>query len=168
MILTGWKEIAKYLRYAVRTVQRWQSNGLPVKRVRKSPRSPVVADSEELDAWILHKVELPPGAPKKVGDNLQHARRSQNANREILKEIRARIVVLRKTLAKSRALRSVAKKGGGTLVEFGSFPTKRRKHTRETDSCYSLRKLSLPVDKRLNYNPVDYFSTMDFTAFSVA
>ena len=53
MILTGWKEIAKYLRYGVRTVQRWDREGLPVTRINQSRRSPVVADSEELDGWIL-------------------------------------------------------------------------------------------------------------------
>lgn len=53
MILTGWKEIAAHLRRGIRTVQRWESAGLPVKRVTKSPRAPVVADSEEIDAWTL-------------------------------------------------------------------------------------------------------------------
>jgi len=53
VILTGWKEIAEHLRCSVRTAQRWEGGGLPVKRVRKSPRAPVVADSDELDAWTL-------------------------------------------------------------------------------------------------------------------
>ena len=46
-------------------------DGLPVKRVNHSRRSPVVADSEELDAWILHRIQLPPGASRERTDNLQ-------------------------------------------------------------------------------------------------
>ena len=52
MLLTGWKEIASYLRCGIRTAQRWQSKGLPVKRVYPGRRVPVLADTEELDAWV--------------------------------------------------------------------------------------------------------------------
>lgn len=103
MILTGWKEISKYLRFGVRTVQRWESHGLPVKRINKTPRSPVVADSEELDAWILHRIELPPGVPRTVADNLQRARELRHESEEIRRELQARLEVLRKTLDVSRA-----------------------------------------------------------------
>lgn len=103
VILTGWKEISSYLRYGVRTVQRWERNRLPVKRINNTPRSPVVADSEELDAWILHRIELPPGAPRKVADNLQRARELRRKSEEIGKELQGRLEVLRKTLAESRA-----------------------------------------------------------------
>lgn len=52
MILSGWKEIAQYLRCGIRTAQRWQSKGLPVKRVYPGHRAPVFADSEEIDSWV--------------------------------------------------------------------------------------------------------------------
>src|SRR5262249_7600174 len=55
MILTGWKQIASHLGYGTRTIQRWEQIGLPIKRVTSSGRSPVVADSEELDAWLLRR-----------------------------------------------------------------------------------------------------------------
>lgn len=103
MILTGWKEISHYLRYGVRTVQRWELNGLPVKRINNSPRSPVVADSEELDAWILHRMELPPGAPRKFEENRQRARELRRKAEEIKKELRARMDALKKTLAETGA-----------------------------------------------------------------
>jgi len=32
MILSGWKEIASYLHCGVRTVQRWEVDGLPIYR----------------------------------------------------------------------------------------------------------------------------------------
>ena len=49
--LTGWKEISTYLRRGVRTVQRWESLGLPVHRIKGGRTSPVFAFAEELDAW---------------------------------------------------------------------------------------------------------------------
>ncbi len=50
-LLSGWKEIANYMHQGVRTVQRWERIGLPVRRVRKSGPSPVLALPEDLDAW---------------------------------------------------------------------------------------------------------------------
>ena len=52
MLLNSWKEIATYLRCGVRTVQRWEELGLPVTRVRPGKRGPVVARTENLDAWL--------------------------------------------------------------------------------------------------------------------
>jgi hypothetical protein len=46
--LTGWKDIANYLRRGVRTVQRWESIGLPIHRHGKS----VIASAEEIDEWV--------------------------------------------------------------------------------------------------------------------
>ena len=103
VILTGWKEIAKHLRYGVRTAQRWERNGLPVKRISNSPRSPVVGDCDELDAWILHRIQLPPGAPRKLAENRQRARELCREAKEIKKELQARMDVLKKTLTESRA-----------------------------------------------------------------
>ncbi len=55
MILTGWKDIAKYLGCGVRTVQRWEKLSLPVRRPTKGARSAVMAISEELDAWLKRR-----------------------------------------------------------------------------------------------------------------
>lgn len=103
MLLIGWKEISKYLRFGIRTVQRWERNGLPVKRVNNSPRSPVVADSEELDAWILHRMQLPTGASQELADNRKRARELRLQGQAIRKELQDRMAVLRKTLAEARA-----------------------------------------------------------------
>lgn len=51
MILTGWKEIANYLRCGVRTVQRWERDGLPVVRPIPGSRAHVIAYSQRLDRW---------------------------------------------------------------------------------------------------------------------
>ena len=50
-LLSGWKEIANYMHRGVRTVQRWELMGLPVRRVKTSSRSPVIALAEDLDVW---------------------------------------------------------------------------------------------------------------------
>lgn len=50
-LLSGWKEIANYMNQGVRTVQRWEAIGLPVRRVRAKKPSPVIAFAEDLDFW---------------------------------------------------------------------------------------------------------------------
>ena len=50
-LLSGWKEIANYMHQGVRTVQRWEAIGLPVRRVKKTRRAPVIAFADDLDAW---------------------------------------------------------------------------------------------------------------------
>jgi len=55
MILSGWKEIASYLHCGVRTVQRWEMDGLPIRRPLPGKRrelehemqSPVAAASPQ-------------------------------------------------------------------------------------------------------------------------
>jgi hypothetical protein len=54
MIHKGWKDIAKYLGCGVRTVQRWEKLGLPVRRPT-GIRSAVVAITEEIDAWVKRR-----------------------------------------------------------------------------------------------------------------
>jgi len=52
MILSGWKEIAQHLHCGVRTVQRWEAEGLPVHRPSPHRRSHVIAHSDELERWV--------------------------------------------------------------------------------------------------------------------
>ncbi len=49
--LESWKEIAAYLRRDVRTVQRWERDGLPVHRHQRAQRPIPYAYKHELDAW---------------------------------------------------------------------------------------------------------------------
>ena len=51
-LLNGWKEIARYLGHGVRTVQRYEELGLPVRRPNGNTHSNVIALTEELDAWV--------------------------------------------------------------------------------------------------------------------
>jgi hypothetical protein len=52
-ILTGWKDIARYLGMSVRSLQRYEHTcGLPVRRPSPSLRGAVMATTEELDRWL--------------------------------------------------------------------------------------------------------------------
>ena len=103
MILTGWKEISRHLRFAVRSVQRWESAGLPVKRISESPRSPVVADSDELDAWILRRTKLPAGAPRNLHENQQRAHELHREVERSKKQFQLQVERFKKQVAEFRA-----------------------------------------------------------------
>jgi hypothetical protein len=52
-VLSSWKDIAKYLKRGVRTVQRWESElALPVRRRRGKRRAGVSAIRSEIDIWL--------------------------------------------------------------------------------------------------------------------
>src|SRR5580704_4977644 len=51
-LLNSWKEIAGYLKCGVRTAQRRECRGLPVRRLHQSPRASVFADMREIDLWL--------------------------------------------------------------------------------------------------------------------
>ena len=54
-VLSGWKEVAKYLGSGVRTVQRYERElGLPIKHP-SSKRGSIFADVMALDAWVNAK-----------------------------------------------------------------------------------------------------------------
>ena len=56
--LQSWKEIASELNRGIRTVQRWERTlGLPVRRVGKGPRCPVLAFRDELHHWLRTKAQ---------------------------------------------------------------------------------------------------------------
>jgi hypothetical protein len=55
-VLSGWKEVAKYLRSGVRTVQRYERElGLPIRHPLGKKRGSISADVTELDAWVYAK-----------------------------------------------------------------------------------------------------------------
>jgi hypothetical protein len=52
-ILNGWKEISRYLKTSVRSVQKYERlAGLPVRRPTGRSRGAVLATKTELDAWV--------------------------------------------------------------------------------------------------------------------
>jgi hypothetical protein len=89
-LLSGWKEIAEHLHLTVRTAQRWERLGLPIRRVSKSKRSPVVAISDEIEQWVRKKeskVRGSKGAAYFQWGKLRSAQRSaQRKARKLIKE----------------------------------------------------------------------------------
>ncbi len=52
-VLSGWKEIARYLDLGVRTVQRYERElHLPIRRLSGNRRSAVIAAKSDLDSWV--------------------------------------------------------------------------------------------------------------------
>lgn len=52
-VLTGWKEIAHYLKKGVRTVQRYEREfSLPIRRVSGNATGSVIATRMDLDKWL--------------------------------------------------------------------------------------------------------------------
>src|SRR5437764_5850296 len=51
-LLNSWKEIANYLGRGVRTVQRWEKMGLPVRRLGAGSRAPVIGYASDIDQWM--------------------------------------------------------------------------------------------------------------------
>lgn len=89
----------------MRTVQRWEGQGLPVKRATNTPQSPVVADSDQLDAWILRGKEVPPGAPPDLLRNLQRARELCDEVERARAALHQKMASLRKEVAALRTKR---------------------------------------------------------------
>ena len=92
-ILNSWKEIASYLGRGVRTVQRWEKIGLPVRRLHSGRRAPVIAAADDLDNWLLaarrngHNTPQPPQQLLIRGD-LSHTLQRARLLREELKATR--------------------------------------------------------------------------------
>jgi hypothetical protein len=55
--LESWKEIAAYLKKDVRTVQRWEAEGLPVHRLPHAKQGRVFAYKTEIDSWWVSRVQ---------------------------------------------------------------------------------------------------------------
>ena len=56
--LDSWKAIAAYLNRTVRTVQRWQREGLPVHRHQHTKLGSIFAIPEELDEWCRQRAAV--------------------------------------------------------------------------------------------------------------
>lgn len=86
-LLNSWKEIATYLGRGIRTVQRWEKMGLPVRRIGTGHRSPVVADARDLDRWLqtAHRHGFQPEEAAEPILNLHHSvERSRRLQEELL------------------------------------------------------------------------------------
>jgi hypothetical protein len=112
VILSGWKEIAKYLNSGVRTSQRWETSGLPVRRPVRSKRSPVLAQSEDIDRW-LHNSAFTDGNGTSDPIRVEQQQLCLEMKRKI-HSLQHRITVLQKEIDTIRGLRTSASAGTRT------------------------------------------------------
>jgi len=109
--LSGWKEIAAYLRKGVRTVQRYERHmGLPVRRPAGNAQGSVLATRAELDAWVraqpcrealqlmrpIPNISTPAFRALKSG--VANMRRLQEEMSELREELRASVKTLQSSL----------------------------------------------------------------------
>jgi hypothetical protein len=112
VILSGWKEIAKYLNSGVRTSQRWETSGLPVRRPVRSKRSPVLAQSEDIDRWLHNSAFID-------GNGTSDAVRGEQQQlclemRRKIQTLQHQIIALRKEIDTIRGLGASASAGTRT------------------------------------------------------
>lgn len=112
--LQSWKEIAEYLGRGVRTAQRWEELGLPVRRPQPySRKSAVYAVTHELDAWLLsnsvepHPVQVDIRRPQQIFNT----RNGSGGLQQVLitHELSARPLGKRDGAAQIRALEAVGR-----------------------------------------------------------
>jgi hypothetical protein len=108
MILNSWKEIASHLGCSVRTAQRLERLGMPVRRPAGHIRSAVVAFTEEVDAWMV-RVKTTSSAPiasaRPDTEQVRRLRAEMMMLKERMVECRARSAHLRQRAAQLRGLR---------------------------------------------------------------
>ncbi len=110
IVLSSWKDIAKYLGKGVRTVQRWERQfGLPVRRpIGASQKSAVLLYRSDVDAWlatrftartILQEQAAPgpktsPATRSALREGIQTARELRRANQTLTEQISESIRLL--------------------------------------------------------------------------
>ena len=108
-LLNSWKEVAGYLGRGVRTVQRWEKLGLPVRRLGAGPRSPVVANAADLDRWLLAAASVQGtdfrqasahlSIREGLGESIEQARRLRNEMNQLRRSNWASVVRLTESLS---------------------------------------------------------------------
>ncbi len=115
VFLNGWKEIAMYVGRGVRTVQRWESLGLPVRRPKSRLRSAVLCSTEELDAWLAScgngRIEEVAGEVSASSENYGRLASEVTLLRAHVDQLRAENEMLRTQLENLRVPQDVADPG---------------------------------------------------------
>ena len=109
-IITGWKDIATYVKAGVRTVQRYERElGLPIRRPARKRTGSVLATKAELDGWIAARaIRQAFRQPRASVDNatplaeirwhLQELHRIREESSELQVTLRASLELFRKNL----------------------------------------------------------------------
>ena len=100
-ILRGWKEIAECLNLTSRAAQRWERLGLPVRRVSRSRRSPIIAFSEEIEGWVQRRATKLNGV-NTLSTNRHVFTKTQRKTRKLAKQLKNAGVELEKKIGTLR------------------------------------------------------------------
>ena len=111
-ILSGWKEIARYLGRGVRTVQRYEHElGLPTRRISGHRSGSVVATKSDLDSWVnsrptVQSSNTQPTVRTHLGSALENSLRERTRlHSEMMalrKELNQNICGIRESISKLR------------------------------------------------------------------
>lgn len=107
-VLQSWKEIAQYAGRGVRTVQRWEAFGLPVRRPSGHDRSAVLALKSEVDAWLRRCARREPTFPLAQADDGSRHRVFRDFNprlRDLQEKVRLAQIRSSEVLQSAQALR---------------------------------------------------------------
>ena len=138
-ILTGWKEIARYLGRGVRTVQRYEHElGLPTRRIGHRGGS-VLATKSDLDSWVnshptMHSSDTQPTAQIHLGSAPENSPRERSRLhsemmtlrkdlKENIREIRENILKLRQELHEMRERQNAIAAAVGQYSKIVHRPT---------------------------------------------
>lgn len=94
-LLTCWKEIAMFFGKGVRTVQRWEADGLPIHRP-SNDKSLVFADPEELRQWALCRRKRFDPLSVRCKELIAASRDAGQKTRDLIAESRALVGNLRR------------------------------------------------------------------------
>jgi hypothetical protein len=120
MRLQGWKEISGYLKCGIRTAQRWEKQGLPVRQLGKGRRSPVFAFSEELDEWVK-RGGLRQLSPNGNSELVQHSAQLRAQIRESREHLKAQLQTLWEGIT---TLRNIKDRKGSRVSDKSGRATK--------------------------------------------
>ena len=101
-VLHSWKEISSYTGRGVRTIQRYEVQlGFPIHRPAGSPRSAVLAFSDEVDAWLSRSpMRVEAATDRMCADSLYH---KAKVGTELAKQMQKRLQQTTQLLTKLNA-----------------------------------------------------------------
>ena len=104
-MLSGWKEIASYLRSGVRTVQRWERyEGMPVCRHNHQERGSVYAIPERIDEWWRRRsIQITARIHGEFGENLKQMDELLKRHRQLTAELDEMIRMNQKLLERRKS-----------------------------------------------------------------
>lgn len=139
-ILTGWKEIARYLGMGVRTVQRYEHElGLPTRRISGYRNGSVLATKSDLDSWVNSRPILQSSDTRQTAqihlrsaleDSLRERLRLHSEMmtlrkelKESIREVRENILKMRQELQEMRKRQKVIAEAVGRYSKIVHGPT---------------------------------------------